>query len=670
VRGPPVAWRAYSLFGKHTLVSYAKPKASGAGPRVLMPLGALRRIALATPDFGSRWRLLLLVVAVTAIVATYLGVYNYDGLDNGYGDTDDATRLVAVRALLDGRGWWDQMVTRYQPPLGVWMHWSRLLDGGIAALDRLFRLGLSPDGAELATRFTWPMLWIIPAVWATLLSARRLGLGLLGNAAVLAAAVILVGDWSIYIQFRPGRIDHHDVQMTCAFLAMAGAMQRERKVAGAALAGVATALGTAVGLEGLLFSAAIGAMLALRFVFDRAAGRAAQAYGLGLALVTPALFALQTPPWRWGVEACDALALNLVAGLAVAGLGLAAAARFTARARWPVRLLAMAAVGGAAGAVYLLLDPHCRHGFFADVDPRIRPIWLNYVQEVRPIRIVLKKNLADGVGRIAIWSLGALCWLLIGLRRERRRDFAWWLNGLLIALGTAAGASAIRMTGYAEWFAIPAIAVAAVELVAWAGYRGWLAVGLAAVVAVPGVAQSAAETVTNRVAPFFAKPHPRSKAVPGRRGAKPARRPVDRCFDDDSFDRLADAEPPGIVLGEIDLGAYVIANTDDSALAAPYHRMSWGILRAHAILKAPADGPAADLARQAGVTYVLECRMHANHGDRADMTKDALQKRLDAGDPPAWLQPLSPPGAPLQAYRVLAPGAKAGPAPAPDKDGE
>ena len=79
-------------------------------------------------------------------------------------------------------------------------------------------------------------------------------------------------------------------------------------------------------------------------------------------------------------------------------------------------------------------------------------------------------------------------------------------------------------------------------------------------------------------------------------------------------------------------------------------------MRAHAILKAPADGASADLARRAGVGYVLECRMHARHGDRADMKPDALQKRLDAARPPAWLQPLSQPGDGLQVYRVLPPG--------------
>ena len=50
---------------------------------------------------------------------------------------------------------------------------------------------------------------------------------------------------------------------------------------------------------------------------------------------------------------------------------------------------------------------------------------------------------------------------------------------------------------------------------------------------------------------------------------------------------------------------------------------------------------------------MLECRFHAKHGDRDLMAKNSLQKRLDRGQPPAWLAPLSPKGAPLQAYRVL-----------------
>ena len=651
-------------------MTYAKLKASGLEPRSTLRRWSPERLLVRSPDLSSARWMVLLALVVVVIMAVWLGRDNWNAMDAGYGDTDDATRLVAVRALLDGRGWWDQLITRFQPPVGLYMHWSRLLDGGIAGLDRLFRLGLSADDAEFATRFTWPLLWIFPAALASLMTARRLGLGLLNNAAVIVCAVILASDVWLYIQFRPGRIDHHDVQMTFAFLALAGASRPGRNLRGAVLAGVASGLGMAVGLESLVFSAAIGAMLALRFGFNREQAGAAQAYGLSLALTTAITFAIQTPPWRWGVEACDMLSCNLVVAVLVSGIGLAALARFGAGLRWLVRLGLLAGLGAVAGGVYLALYPHCIHGFFADVDPRIRPIWLNYVQEVRPIRLVLKKNMGEGVGRIAVWTLGALAWLILGLRAERRRDFAWWLSGLLLAMGIAAGASAIRMSGYAEWFAVPVIAAAVVEVLVKAEYANWFAVVLAALVASPNTVSAAATGATNRILPLLPSKHAHAAHGPAR---KKAQAPVDTCFDDDRFDVLADAKPSGIVLAEVDAGPFVLANTDDSALAGPYHRMSWGILRAHAILKAAATGGGVDgaqtLARQAGIGYVLECRMHAHHGDRDDMAKTALQKQLDAGVSPPWLQPLTARSEALQVYRVLPPGQVAGPPPAKPKDG-
>jgi hypothetical protein len=157
------------------------------------------------------------------------------------------------------------------------------------------------------------------------------------------------------------------------------------------------------------------------------------------------------------------------------------------------------------------------------------------------------------------------------------------------------------------------------------------------------------------VAPLFAKPNKTAHA----KSAKKAKPHPDFCFDTDEYDVLAAARPPGMVLSEVDLGPFILANTADTALAGPYHRLTWGILRAHAIFKAPADGegPGSSqaMARAQGVAYVLECRAHRHHGDRSDMTRDALQKRLDAGQPPAWLQPLSSKDDALQVYRLRPP---------------
>jgi len=618
------------------------------------------------PDLRAPRRIALTALVVSLAVGTFLGFKDWRLLGVTLGDTDDATRLVLVRGLLNGQGWWDQHMMRFQPPVGVYMHWSRLLDGAIAAVDWLLHRLMPGPTAETVTRFLWPLLLIFPAALAVLMIARRLGRDAagqdpMGGAAVFSAAVVLILDLPLYTaQFHPGRIDHHNVQMTLCLLSLAGAGLSRREIKGAILAGAATGLGVAIGLEALIFEAVIGAAFAIGFLIDPEEKRSAAAYGLTLAGTLLAAFAIQTPPWRWSVVACDALALNLVGGLAVAGLGLAAIAYLSAKRPAWVRFALLAILGVATASVYLGLDPHCRHGFFADIDPRIRPIWLNYVNEVRPIQWFWSHDQALAVTVATPWAVGAIAWIGLGLKRARRTQ-TYWLIGVLLAMGIAAGAVAVRMSGYAEWFAAP-IAAAAV-LIPAQRYRagGVLTVLLAAAAGTPsiagGLASQADKLIVHKTP---AKGAPKSNSVntaaklPAAQASAAIKRlvPTDRCFETDAYKTFAAATPPGLVLSEIDLGPFILAHTKNSALAAPYHRMGWGILKAHAILSAPVDRGAEAMVRQAGIAYVLECRFHARHGDRSGMTKDSLQKRLDAGTPPAWLQPLSPPSAPLQAYRV------------------
>ena len=50
----------------------------------------------------------------------------------GLGDTDDNMRIMQVRALLNGQGWYDLRQYRLNPPTGANIHWSRLVDLPIA----------------------------------------------------------------------------------------------------------------------------------------------------------------------------------------------------------------------------------------------------------------------------------------------------------------------------------------------------------------------------------------------------------------------------------------------------------------------------------------------------------------------------------------------------------
>lgn len=625
--------------------------------RPLSPL--LRKI----PDLTTPARLALLAVLVAIVASAVSYADNMRWMHAALGDTDDATRLVMMRELLAGRGWWDQHWMRLQPPVGVWMHWSRLLDGGLAGLTLLFRLVLSPADAEYATRIVWPGLWIIPAAWATLVSAKALAVSTgrhdRAQPAVIAATVLLLLNVSLYAsQFHSGRVDHHNAQIALTLVALAGALQPSHRRAWAVTAGIAGGVGLAIGLEALFFQALIAGSIALRFVLDPGARRFVRSYGFALVAATVIAQGIQTPPDRWLVSACDAIGLNLVAGV-VAGIvvllpGMALSRRRDSR----FRALAVSLAGAAALGTYVGLDPHCLRGPFADVDPGIRAIWLDHVNEVANWSVLYQRDAGRAMTLAGAAVIGVVATLGLLWQPRRLMDGAWWTTALCLALGLGVGAMAARMTAYALWFEIPPLAVAAAVLAMRyeSGLAGFAAIG-AAVLLTPDGWGAMAQIGANQLASLQAARPATSAPVPaGKSTSKVAARPRpprDYCLNASSYDVLARA-PKGLTVSEIDLGPFVMAHTPSSSLSGPYHRLSWGIMAARSVLSARGDAAYAR-ARSLGVTYVLECPVHHRNADRRGLAPDALQAQLDRSAAPAWLEPMTALNAPVVIYRVRPP---------------
>lgn len=584
----------------------------------------------ATPDLSSKRRLVLTALAVTVVVCVVISLRQGD-ITRTLGDTDDAMRLVLVRSLLHGQGWWDQLVSRLQPPQGVYMHWSRLLDGALAACIWLAERFVSPAAAEYAVRFVWPLLWIFPGVVGSLLIARSLG----GRRAVFVGAILLLTNVVLYIQFRPGRVDHHNVQIVMATLACAFAMIPNHRVRYAVLAGAASGLGLAIGIEALAFHAIIGASFALRAAFDRREAAAARAYGLSLAAASLAFFCIQTPPWRWALPFCDALGFNLIAAILIGGLGLTLIASLSARLSTPVRLGALAVVGALAGGVYLAIEPACIHGPFASVDRRLWPIWFNTIGELQPWWKLWFMYRNSALISIAMAVMGVAAAALLVVVQWRRWTPATLLAAALVCVAAVAAANAWRMQDYAFWFGVPTLAAA----ITWVAERWWKALVLptatAALVLSPVLIGEGVYQGMNLIP---------KKAVAGTKVA--VRRTIDdRCFEQKYYARLGQL-PAGVALGEIDLGPFILAHSPDSVLAAPYHRMSWGIWKAYWILGGP-TAEAQERLRQLNVTYIVDCRLNPlrvkSSGFEGDLRRGAL---------PPWIEKLTPPSDVLQIYRI------------------
>ncbi len=578
------------------------------------------------PDLASGRRLIWTALAVTLIVSAVLAWHDAD-LARALGDTDDAMRLVLVRDLMAGRGWWDQLIPRLQPPVGSYMHWSRLVDGGLAAMTWTFGRVLSPQAAELATRLVWPLMWIFPAVLSALAIAR----GLAGRTAVFVCAVLLATNVQLYTQFRPGRVDHHNIQIAMTLIAAACALARTDRRRWAAVAGACAGLGLAVGIEALAFQAIIGVSFALRAALNPDEdGRPARAYALALVAAILACYAFQTPPWRWSLSVCDSIGFNLVTAVVIGGLGLAGLTAAGAALDPRGRLAALGGVGILAAGAYLALDPACIHGPFAAVDPRMGPFWFSHIRELQSWPKMLAQDPGVAVRSIVMALMAVLSGTVLLFHERGRPQSATLLICACVALAAVAAAQALRMQDYAFWFGVPTLS-AAIAVVGARYLRGLLLPTLAATLAASPICVGVMLTALVDLAP---KP-----AVAATGGVD------ERCFDTANFAPLA-ALPRGVVLAEIDLGPFILANTGDAVLAAPYHRMSWGILAAHAAQGAPV-GEAEGRVRALNVRYLVECPTNPLR-----VGLGSLEADLRGGRIPAWLEPLSKPGETLQIYRV------------------
>lgn len=585
-----------------------------------MPNSALR-----APPFAA-----LIALAWLALVLQLLWG-NWAETGTTLGDTDDAMRLAQVRAFLDGQGWFDLHEARVEPPGGYDSHWSRLIDAGLAGLFLFFRMFVDAALAERLMRAVWPLLWLAP----TLAGAAAIAWRLAGREAALVLLLLAVAGLPAAQQFKPGRIDHHNVQIALAVLVAAATVWSDRKAWGAAAAGAATGLALAVGLEGLPILLVCGAGFALRYAFTGERQAALRAYGLALAASTGAAFLVSVGPDRWGHPVCDAIAVNSALGVALGGLALAALAHAPWQNSAGMRWAGIAVAAALAFVVFAAIEPRCLRGPFALMDPAVRPLWLDHVREALPWREALRTLPQTAIALAAFPAVAGLAALFLAREAAKRRDFAAALAVAAFAVALATLLGAIKGYAYAAWLGMPLVAAALPALCSTLKLHA------------PGARAAAALLIAPTVVSVGAV------AAAGRAGFADAAEATDdaKCFENASYAAVAKL-PPGIVAAATDYGPFLLALTPHSVLAAPYHRLSPGIIAAHAAWARPPE-EARRAAVGAGAHYLVTCGSRPPPGLDASERDASLWGRLKAGNVPEWLERIAlPMDEPFAVYRV------------------
>lgn len=543
-------------------------------------------------------------------------------------DTDDAMRAVELRDFLAGQGWFDLTARRLDPPTGVTMHWSRLIDVALAAIQEPLSLFLTPQQAERGMRLLFPFTLLS----ALLLLSGRLGGLLAGAPARLLAIFLVMLSAPMIEQFSPGRIDHHAPQIVIAmasFILLLQGLDRRRAVSLGAVAAL-MALSLAISLENIpLFAPMAGALLWL-FITDGVAARAQLLWFAGGALVAFPLFFITTvAPSAYTQSACDAFSAPWLAG-AIAGavglmaLALAASGLATARARAPAGV----AVAVMVLAVFAGIAPACLSGPFSGLDPLVQDLWLSHVQEVMPLSALFEQTPSKGVALTAPVALGlaAAFWRAReteGLERRR-----WSVAAATIAVGLTASLLHIRVFSSVTPLAMAALAggvsIIVFRLRVSAALRNTLAVFLSLFLSPIGLTLALADDQ-----------------------AGPPQTEID-CLTPEALGPLS-ALPPGRVAASFNLGAHILAHTPHEALAAPYHRNNHGNRLAAEIFFAAPERAGA-LTRAAGATLVAWCAR--GRSPLVAAAPDGLAAMLARGEVPAWLERRSTPDAPLLVFAV------------------
>ena len=539
-------------------------------------------------------------------------------------DPDDPMRLSQVRDFMNGQGWFDMTAWRLDPPHGVFMHWTRIVDVPMAALVWLFAWFTDQEMAERLMRLVLPLALLAGLFVASARIARLL----VGEAGPLIAVLLTVFGGSMYAYFAPGRLDHDHVAVLGLVL-MTGTLMRgldPAQARAAALTGVIIAFNLSVSLETLPFIVFGVAALPAAWIFQGAAmQRNLRAFALGLGGGLLVAFAITVAPARYLNGACDTLsAAHMVAGLSGAGLCLALSFLTPRLKTVPLRLGAAVLAGLATIAAVALCYPACLADPYANVDPVMRALWLDGVSEARPLvkAVTLRPSLILILVVPILVGLAGALWAAVleqGVMRAR-----WIAISAIILAGCAASVWQVRATGVVLPLSLFGQAYIIFRLT-----RAALAKGNA--LAVPGVALAALV-----MSPMFlgmVAPNDTSAAEDTRSETEFS------CRIEAAFTAIARL-PPGNILAPIDTGGHLLARTPHGVMAAPFHRNEHGNRLALDVFRAE-PGAAEAMVRASGTRYIAFCPGINDMEFYRDIAPRGLGAQLDAGNVPGWLKPLA-----------------------------
>lgn len=547
-------------------------------------------------------------------------------------DVDDRLRELQIRFLLSEKGsWYDPTLPFIAMPDPYLSPWSRLVDLPYVMIAKGLSLVMPAGQALQAAFWIWPLVMLaIFSLLVTSLATRLFGGTALPQRTRMIALALMTMFMAIAVlEFVPGRIDHHNVQILYLLAMALGVCRWDRT--GGVLIGLASAASLIVGLEGLPFVAFAYAALVVALVLEvRGAGAVVWTASLGMFTATVlGAVAFLGVPGMLSVQ-CDAFSAPYIA-LMLGFSGILGLCCILVRGHVLVRLAALAVPSVALLGITGFSFPACLAGPYAVIDPLSRVYWFDRIWQEHSI---LSFYAGERYSLIVLFALLAAVLLAVAhlAVRQARFAFAPWL--VVYGLAVLALVLTIVQTRYIR-FPVALAPLFLPVLLGWASDGAERKNSSRAIIAAVTLCWAILAGL------FFVVPafQPEADAVDYMAS--------NQCAGQD-FSVLASATP-GRIAAPNGVGMSILFSAPDgfSVAALPFHRASPGMKRMYEAFLS--SDSATRRAALAPFDYVAVCRSPL----KADTERAPLYAALSAGrDWPGLVRMQSPYESDFQLFRI------------------
>lgn len=586
------------------------------------------------PSFHGRWALAAAFLIVLAFQVPYGVVRSSQLEDQGLRGPDSYMRLLRVVDLQQRGDWYDTKVRRTNAPYGETLHWGRPLDAVLLAGAWLASPFADDRGAVyVAGLLIGPLIAILLVpVWSW--GTRPfLGGGDLVMICCLSGAMTVLA-----LNTTIGRPDHH------GFLALLLAVQLAaslRLAAGAGGKGTAILLGVAGGLAiwesvvALLAQLVVALVLADLFLRGRQkALRDICVYALALAAtLTVALLLERTPSDLLTVAINRVSIVHWTLAAASAVCWWAIYRYFVRRgeaAGTRARLAALAVGGGIPLALIAILFPRFFLGPFSDFSPDVISPFLAATTEYQPLLPTGRESLLKFLIFLspAVIGLGFIVYDRLRCPPERRPVDEVFLVALAVYVPAALWSGLLVI--YAEVVGLVPWAMCVAGIMRWERTVGVMGrrMPLRAFVAAAAVAGPFALAV----------------AVSALTAGSPS---TARLCDWPGMGRFlrelhGTADRREILFSYLYHGPELAWRTPYDVVGAPYGNAA-SYRDTHALFSAETDAAAKRVVDERGIGLILTCAEETENRLYRRTPDTSFLSRIEAGNPPAWLTPVTLP---------------------------